>query len=130
MSFLLSKCKELDYSALISINGGCSGSGNVLTGIGSTGSYAYPTYGGNCSGSAGVGSKTGSKSSLEVVKPIEGDGFFINPPHVVDVNPKDKYQIATSSDMNADKYVCKKIPDPYLITDPGIVYTEYEIKQL
>jgi len=32
MSFLLSECKELDFSNLLAINGGCSGSTSILSG--------------------------------------------------------------------------------------------------
>jgi len=33
MSFLLSECKELDFSNLLAINGGCSGSASILSGV-------------------------------------------------------------------------------------------------
>ena len=74
MSFLLSECKELDYSHLVSINGGCSGSAGVIS-YGGGPQYNYPNgYSGSCSGSGGSWNGGGSgstKGGIEIFTSID-----------------------------------------------------------
>ena len=74
MSFLLSECKELDYSHLVSINGGCSGSFMHMPG---SPQYNFPAgYSGSCSGSGGSwdggnsGSTGGGIKGITLVEPF------------------------------------------------------------
>ena len=102
MSFLLTKCKELDYSALVSINGGCSGSGGVFGGTGS-----------------GAGSSSGSKSYHEPYFSTAYSGSCSG--NILTVT-----SLGTGSSSLKKEY--GKVPNPYAIIDVGVVRSkDFEI---
>ena len=81
MSFLLAKCKELDYSSLVSINGGCSGSASLLSGAGGANTKVVCGYPGNSFSGFCSGSSVGTGSSLGLIKitKIDSEPIYVCP---------------------------------------------------